>query len=720
MAFALRLQIEYKDINDIDTRIEVHQKDYVGVATYRDYADGEIACELAWGDQGEKQLPLVYGSQVTLYFDAETDYEFLDFFSSNSRKNKIFVYKNESLIHVAFSEADTWSEPLIAAPYGVSLTGYDGLGLLAKEDFLDENKNYYEGEMTPLAILQLILTKTGLDLPLNTSVSIRPLGASLAEDALTQVLKDVVSYRDLSCFEVLERLFQGCRLFQRAGEWFIVSNDFWRNETITFYAYTAAGAANGVKVINTVFSGFWFEGEPSLEFAPALKQMTIVQDYGFKNNLINNGGFGELDNGSFDGWEANGTAPQQRVYDTDGNKYVCLPGKESISDWKNDTRTKYLRTEDIRVEESDSIPTFSFDYALMGADSKPAYVYFGIHLISDTGLHFNLGSRINDKHEIEYYWETTSVLKGMPVKDEVYSWKPLFHSREYTRRAVEIESYPYSEITDHFTAKTIDLKEGIPASGKLRMYLFLADSTRVEIAGSCWRNVKLKFADENNEELPTETELLLVNDRENNFVPDDLELPQGDFPNIPNKRIVYTGGFIKNYGLFETTDLWVVDGVASQYSYTELIARFIASEMRLARQVYKAALADASPTTALVFSDANNGNKKYVEAGITYNDRMETIEGSYIELTSLDLDVFTVGKKTSYSSPKNSGGSSSVGSAVANTDELVGLADEGFAKVNQPGYLSADEFLGEVDPDSGRVVLKLDLEVICKGGRKTI
>jgi len=97
MAYAKRLQIEYKDVNGTDTRIEVWQEGYGGAAVTREYASGLVCCEQQWGDSSAKRLPVVYGSQVTLFFDSETAFEFADFFTSNSRKNKIYVYKDSDL-----------------------------------------------------------------------------------------------------------------------------------------------------------------------------------------------------------------------------------------------------------------------------------------------------------------------------------------------------------------------------------------------------------------------------------------------------------------------------------------------------------------------------------------------------------------------------------------------------------------------------------------------
>jgi len=292
MAYGKRLQIEYKDINQVDTRVEIWQDGYAGAVTYREYAGAEVACEVAWGDSGTKQLPLVYGSQVTLFFDAEVDFEFDDFFTADSRKNRILVYKNNTLFHVAYGEADTWSEPLIPAPFEVSFTGYDGLGLLKDEDFLTDAKTVYEGFKTPLEILSLILQKT-------------PSGTLL--NPLTVVKKDLATYSDMNCYEVLQALFRGCRILQRSGEWWVISNDKWGAASFDYYRHDFEGTYIEDDSTTTEFSGFWFEGQGNREFLPALKEIQVIQNFGYKPNLLKNSDFSKInDAGDFDNWTAVG------------------------------------------------------------------------------------------------------------------------------------------------------------------------------------------------------------------------------------------------------------------------------------------------------------------------------------------------------------------------------------------------------------------------------
>lgn len=701
-----RLQIEYKDINGIDTRIEVHQTNYSGAVTYREYASDEAACEIQWGDESSKRLPVVYGSQVTLRFDAETDFEFSDFFTSNSRKNQIFVYKNNVLAHVAFGEADTWSESLASAPYEVSLTGYDGLGLLSDEDFLQADKTPYTNMMTPLAIIQLVLSKTGLSLPINTAVGLRPLGT--AGNPLVACTKDVITYAEMSCYEVLEALLQGCRVFQRHGEWWVVGNEKWTSTNITFYRYLANGSANGTVTKATNFTGFWFEGAGDVEYMPALKEMTVIQDYGYKPNLLNNADFAEInDAGNFDNWTAAGTIPEQRVYDGEGNKFVLLPGVELTAGWIDYVRTKYLVSDPVIVSAASDIFNVKFDFAVMGPNKSFSHVFWGMSLQVDGGADYALEAYLDlEDRTIKYRWKEFAHAVPIPANPVIKRTNLVFGPDIFTLDTGPTWGYPYNEVMNHFETATLSVQNGIPAAGEVRMYLFLAHTTSI-VAGNCFKDIRLFITDEKEQEYPTNTELLIINDPANNYVPEDIELPNGDLPDLASKRTIYAGGFI---GLDdEATNLWTLDGFGTNYTYADMIARMIAAEMIVARQSYQVAIADVIPAIEMVFVDDTNSNKKFIEAGITYNDRMQTIEGRYIELGATDIDAFTVAVKHNYKESGPGNKSSGKGGVIYSTDEKVRLIDPiSFDVEGNAGYLNAFQFRQEVDNDTGRTVISLD------------
>ncbi len=704
MAYGLRIRIEYKDINEVLTRINIYQKDYAGSADVR-YANAGIKVD--YGDQESETLPLVYGSSCTIYFDAEFDYEFKYLFTADARKHLVEIEKNSSLFFSGYAEPGSWSEPLTATPYPVQLTAYDGLGLLKDEDFLDTDKEYYEGFMTPLAILQLVLSKTGLSLALNTAVGFRPFGATTAANALTQVLKDVVTYRGLSCYEVLEKLFLGCRIMQRGGEWYCVSNDKWAAASFDCYAYFSNGIANGTKTITTELTGFWVENSADLNFMPAIKQVTIKQNYGLKANLIENQNFEEFENGNFDGWTPYGaTVPEQRTYDEDGNKYVYLPGTEYQSAW-TDPRSNGIVSNGYAVKQTTNIPRISVDYAVIGLAGKAANVFIGIKLITTTTKYCVIANLLEDNKTVEYIWDERPTVQPLGCPPTVV-FKTYYGSpNSYFIDKTAVEAFPFDEVTSKFKKLEFSLKEGIPADGTLYFYLYLPNTNApTHIFGTCFRKVTIHFNDENEGDLPASQELIVINSLDNNYVPEDMEVVNGDIPDITNNTAMYEGGFILNDGSGDATLLWQLDGDVTGYDYAEFIGRFFAAQMKLFRQAYQVRLADVIPGTAIKFTDPDNSNLVLMEAGVTYDDRMQATEGRYIEVVAWDVDGFAISRKIDYKKQTTDNKPATGAGNYYATDEKVGMMTSLFEIVNQPGYISADEFIQDIDPVSGRAVIR--------------
>jgi len=533
--------------------------------------------------------------------------------------------------------------------------------------------------MTPLAIIQLCLAKTGLELSINTSTSIKPDGTIGLVDPLAIVLKDVVTYAGMSCYEVLENLLQGCRIFQRDGEWWVISNDMFSEISIGCFNYTSAGTYTGLVNFDPVISGHWFEGDGDMSFLPALKQITVKQDYGYKPNLINNGSFESLVDGDFENWTPTGVTPEQRGID---EKYVYLPGSEQLDgasgSWYDGDRTKYLLSDAIPVKISTSNIKLAMSFALMGPIGSTAYVFIGAYIEADAGDDYALQAYVYEGaegREIKYRWTTSTYKLPVPVSAWVRKNENWPFSDTYFVQPDYTAAYPHDQIEENFKNFNCTIEGGIPNTGTLRLYLFLAHPVSGILAGSCFKNMNLNVVDENDENFPTETELIIINDLENNFVPSNIEIRNGDLPDITNKATIYQGGFFNNNILKAPTTAWQL-GSSTAYTYADLIARIIAAEMVTARQARYVKLADVTPGTAIVYSD---DSKKFVEAGITYNDRMQTIDGRFVEVLSLNVTAFTTLENVNY---KATSGGSSVSSTPALPTSFFDLLDAGLPRAN--------------------------------------
>lgn len=714
MALNHRLTIVCSDIYDTNAEIKVYLNDYPGAPVEREGTGEPFTVE--WGSEG-KRLPLVYGSAVNVHFWAVNDYEFMDLFTNNSRDVYIEIVIADALFWAGFIEAEKWGEQLIKAPYEVAFTGYDGLGLLKDEDFLNPDKSEIEGEFTPRQILQMVLAKTGLSLPLNTAVNYRPSTEAANANALDQYKINVAIYAGLNCYEVLEQLFLNCRIMQRGAEWYIISNSLLKNENVTFQKYTAAGAADGTQVKNLRLTGFEFEDIPDLDMYGALKQFDISQDYGYLANVINNADFSDLENDLFKSWHAINVTAEQRQLNSDGDKYIYIQGYEYFKPWQRVTRSKYMVSDPIKIAGSNETFNLTVKFALMGADGQAADMFIGA-LIKGEFYNYILEAYIDTTtggHEIKHHWvqvaKTVNMPYPVPVKSYIKHKNPFpwWTADSWDLMAENIQAHPSNEIINNFEETTFNTA-GIPASGEIYIYLFTPNTTSGAIAGACFDVVDLFITDPAAQEYATITKLTLINDLDNNFVPEDIKLLNGDSPDIPNRKTIYQGGFMLTDEAETPTNFWTVDGTGAVYTYVELMARLIASETQNIKQSIKARLMDVTPGLNMVFEDLANDNpgRLFVEVGQTFDFRYNSIEGRFFELLNLNLDHYTIVAQSEVSkSTGRSSGSSNNTTTKPATDEKVKLINPfTFTPMGQAGYLSAEYFDQEIDEVTGRALIR--------------
>lgn len=707
MALNHRLTIVGSDLHNNNLDIKIYVEGFAGIPVEREGTGESLSIE--WGAPQNKLLPLIYGSAATVKFYAIDDYEFKDLYATNARDVYIEIWVNTlNLIWAGFMEPEKYSEPLISPGYEINFTAYDGLGLLKDEDFLTETKEYYEGTLTPIEIARLILAKTGLSLPLNTAINISPLGANPATDPITQYKIDLEVYRGLSCYEVLEQLFMNSRIFQRRGEWWIISNGRYTSQNITYHRYTAAGAAAGAAAFNARIPEINYEEIAKLEIIPAIKQIAYKQDYGFKTNLVQNPNFEQLDSGNISEWEIMGTvAPEQRIYDEDGNKFIYLEGRENHKIW-DEPRTNGIRTAPIPVVATANKPTFTVSFAVAGNQGMADNLFIGIKLIADNNTEYCVIPQLLwDNKTIVYLWDQRSTVHPLPVPIKVTHKKHFFKADSYFPDPDFTDAYPIEEVVNHFTTNHITLHYGIPATGQLHIYLYLPNSKHAGIKGSCWRNIGMKFLNDVAEELPTGTEKILVNNLRNNFTPSDLEFVNGSVPYETESpaTMVYNGGFVYPDGLPANT--WKIDTSTHEFDYAELMVRIMADELRNPKQSVKARLIDVAPSLAMAFADPGNPGHLFLESGITYDFIMNTIEGTFIEIRAPYPDGFIISElpaadKTTDGKTKTA---LSTNPPRLDNDERVKMITPTFEVVNQAGYLSTDYFVQEIDGITGRAII---------------
>lgn len=678
MAYGLRLRIEYNDINDVLTQVNIYQDGYSGSADVR-YANAGL--KIQWGDESNPD-PLIYGSSCTLFFDAEFDYEFLYLFSSDAKKHKVEVKKGGSVFWVGFIEPDSLSEPMHATPYPVQCTAYDGLGFLRDVEYV-----IHDGLRTSIAdIFAAIIAETGLSLTVNWSVGFKEAGAY---EYYEHLIDDTI-YAGLSCYEVLEQLFQNCLIYQRTGSWYI-----WDWALLNDWGWTIADLQ--------------FEGTPKLDVIAGLKKIKVVYDLGYRKNLVLNGSFDAFNpyTSTFDGWYNILTSPIQQELNSNGEKFVFIPGTDALG-------VGYGMSKLMPVTATTSRMNVSLSYALIGMAGKSAYMYISIGVVAASSV-FSLQRKEQVTGEAEFEWVETagaeSPILKMPLSSrQVKNGQILVEGEMVNAYDPTIELVTTSQlykIEDNFEKFKASVN-GIPATGTLKIILHLPLAIGPAIEGAAYAGVAVDLFDEAGEEYPTEKTSTVTGDIKNNYVPDDINLLNGDYQlDIDNHKLIYKGGFTRPDGV-ETTG-WNLGGVTF-YSYAEFIGRLAAARMVNPRQIMRARLMDVIPPMIVIFEDLNNPGIIFIETGITYDDRYQSIEGSFTEIKPLDIDDPDADEDTSFIVPPQSQ-TPKLPDPVNRVDRIK-MIDRNGVQVSKPSQLYENDFevrepvSGEADDGKGRIQIK--------------
>ncbi len=649
MARGLILKVEYTDINDKhQNRVEVWQEGYTGETLVRDGLASPFVIE--WGDSSGQDFPIIYGSTATLKFYQSAAREFQSFFSADNRKNLVKHYKDDILFWTGYGIADTWEEDPNDPCHEAEFTSCDGLGLLSDLDFVDSEGDAYTGWKTIRQIIDILLIeKTGLDLDLYYGID---WVNNLALDYLA-LYKDCASFEEMTCGEVLEDILRGCRVFQRHGKWFVVSYSNWSKDQ--FYMtvpsaliddYLSGDFAPGDFLTRVVGMGdtylivpttsdFWFENKTNIEFLPALKKITLIEDFGYVDTLIKNGGFlpGDED------WIVNGLTMWIRFYDED-SYYAFLAGKDLPAN--PEQISKYITQSIAGIKTGSNQLRVKFGYALNGATDEVCELYVKIILRNSDPEGDDYYAQYQYQaypEEIMLTWSTTdSALKlGAKLGGGAIEYDDI--------KAKSLTNVPdgFKTFNHNFT--------NIPADGTLELYLLAAYTDNANIAGPCFREVSLELAGSTGDNLPDSRDITVINNELNNLTDDDIDSVIGDYPStVENAVLAYRCGFLNQYGSLTTG--WKLTG-ATSYEFNEFRGRFLASLKRSPRQNYQCRAADMVPDIKMVIIDEDNDDIKLLENGISYDDAMMTCEGQYTEILAVDLETgqagaFTVNKTDNY------------------------------------------------------------------------
>lgn len=159
------------------------------------------------------KLQTIRGAGCDLNLLSETSMKFVDLYIIDMLQVQIKLYKGSNMIWLGYLNSELYSEPFNEYDnYSVALTGTDGLALLERLDFLQDDGSIYTGFSDNWTIVKNILQKLNLDwnnIYVGLSTTSPEITQTSTENILERTYSLLENYYDedgvaMNCREVLE------------------------------------------------------------------------------------------------------------------------------------------------------------------------------------------------------------------------------------------------------------------------------------------------------------------------------------------------------------------------------------------------------------------------------------------------------------------------------------------------------------------------------------
>lgn len=266
-------------------------------------------------------LDPVRGGGLTLKLEANTDLTLEDLYSENEQDFTVKLYKNNKIVFRGYLNPDGVYQDYVRDQWIISLDCVDGLGALSNLSFVQSNGLQFNGKMLAIDIIYNCLKRTGILMPINTSINILYDGLTDSDDVLSSIYFNADRYikKDndtiMSCEEVLKSIldiFKAC-ITQVDGEWYIYKpNEIFIQPYVKFRRFDTANHYLGNKTVNlnkvlgSQIDGFYphhCTGNQKIEIKGSVSCFRIGYKYGLVSGLLENPKL--LKNGNlldYDGW----------------------------------------------------------------------------------------------------------------------------------------------------------------------------------------------------------------------------------------------------------------------------------------------------------------------------------------------------------------------------------------------------------------------------------
>jgi len=575
----------------------------------------------------------VRGTSLLMRIREEVDFEFLEFYTNDPREWLVEYYKNDVLIWTGYIVPQQYQAPYKTAPNNITILATDGLGLLKNESFTLTGRN------SELTTVRHCIDKIALNLGYAIAISMRPKGQATDRAVLAQVYSDAEIYENKNCYEVLEDILKkyDADITQVNGLWHIIRSldrktdrmlytyDGTYEDTesgpVTYYLMTSLAQATSCRPV----------GMLNHTLVPGGKQVTIKHDFGRKDTLLSNGNFVDYSSSMFVDWTKTGASFNVYQRDLDGKKYAFLDS--------NHASDKYIE-QSVPIENvADqyfvvSILVAAFGYEIYGGLWKSLPVNIRMDIWVEDGSH-------------TYYLKKENVWGADGVTNTLtYSTTSSIGAPNFNEVKIITDEIPIS-------------------SGNLHVRLY---ATKMTIFGDRYY-LGCAFADcflyflNNGQKYPSSvsTACAFDNSKEPNILP-DITLLAGNAPDLANAGYLYRNILRISDGT-PITD-WNIDGDGTDYTLTQLMAKTLASNNRVARQKLTGTVRGASLAFDSIIKHEYNSDREFEITECEHDPFLETYNVVFEELLAWSSETVTYTETSSLGSSASTRGDDEGSSTV--------------------------------------------------------
>jgi hypothetical protein len=301
VAYGPRYEHRFRDRDDVACRVRIFQREYEGEVEQVKGQPGAVTVEWPGSATDHVFTNLVRGSSCELALYMAYREQLLPLFSGDERLHRIEYERAGQLFWKGYVLPEQYQVAFLTPPATFSLSATDGLGTLSTVPFVGSVGEALRGDWTLLRLLQFLLAKLDLDLPLNVLFNLYPSSGKLGTGALEQIKVDVSQYQDekgkaWDCGKILTELLTpfAARLYQQDGAWWLERLADLSTEEMTYASYRPDGT-RGADVRRSLLVEVrppaerllrWKEKSQYQSLLPAVSAITVLADPGEPANLL--------------------------------------------------------------------------------------------------------------------------------------------------------------------------------------------------------------------------------------------------------------------------------------------------------------------------------------------------------------------------------------------------------------------------------------------------